>query len=304
MNGTVSGYIFVIHDLTERKHAEEQRQFLAFQSGVAEMGITVMHNIGNIITGVIGNLQQSSKINQTLLKAGQTLSLFSRQIHDGVNDPQRSEQSLTTLLERSETILEKSATLIESNHEKLEQQLQQINESTQQVGALIKLHEQDAQPDMMEASFDLHALVEDLLSRSRPLLQQHHIATEVDIPDELPLITLPRNQLMQMVIHLLENGVDAIVTRNHSKSDTVTGKITLSAEQTSDNRWCITIGDNGCGIPQEQQRDIFKLGFSTQQKTGYGLHSVGTFVQSRNGSVQVESEGENRGSRFTTCFPL
>ena len=39
------GYSYVLYDLRERKHAEEQRQFLAFQSGIAERGITVMHNI-------------------------------------------------------------------------------------------------------------------------------------------------------------------------------------------------------------------------------------------------------------------
>ncbi|MBT3309352.1 MAG: PAS domain S-box protein [Gammaproteobacteria bacterium] len=303
--GSINGYTFVIHDLTERKHAEEQRQFLAFQSGLAEMGITVMHNIGNIITGITGDLQKSRKSNRINQKTAETFELFCRQIESELEKPQPSKESLIELLEKSRFIFTKSNELIQKSHLTIEQRIEQASVKTQKIGALIKLHEQDAQSERVEPSFDLDVLIEDVLSTKQSLFKQQHIEATVELPDNLPPIHLPRNQLMQMLIHMLQNSIDAIIARSDHSTMESTGKITIHVHLLDSNRWCLDFIDNGCGIPAGQEQNIFKLGFSTHNgKTGYGLHSVGTFIQSHKGTIEARSEGENLGSCFSACFPV
>jgi signal transduction histidine kinase len=73
----------------------------------------------------------------------------------------------------------------------------------------------------------------------------------------------------------------------------------------------IRVRDDGIGIRPEMQSRIFEL--FTQVSTGsdmsqgglgLGLPLVRELVQLHGGSVQVHSEGENRGSEFVVKLPL
>lgn len=44
--------LVLIRDITEQQKLEEKEQMIAFQSGVTDMSSSIMHNIGNIITGL------------------------------------------------------------------------------------------------------------------------------------------------------------------------------------------------------------------------------------------------------------
>ena len=52
IDGGTSGVVLMLHDLRERKKAEQREQYSAFQSGVAEMTANILHNVGNTIQGM------------------------------------------------------------------------------------------------------------------------------------------------------------------------------------------------------------------------------------------------------------
>ena len=85
-----------------------------------------------------------------------------------------------------------------------------IDRKIQQIGDLIKLHRNDAESPMEQEQYPLKLLIEDALSVVREALNSHQAAVNIEIDESLPRISVPRNQLMQMLIHMLRNSIDAI----------------------------------------------------------------------------------------------
>lgn len=66
----------------------------------------------------------------------------------------------------------------------------------------------------------------------------------------------------------------------------------------------ISIRDNGLGIETYDLERIFKPGYSKGKGTGFGLAIVRKIVKAYNGSIEVRSEGANRGSEFIIRLPM
>lgn len=74
---------------------------------------------------------------------------------------------------------------------------------------------------------------------------------------------------------------------------------------------CISIEDDGCGIPPQQHEQIFTPFFqgnnSTQKGqagTGIGLSIVRNLAKQLKASLQITSDGKNTGTVFTVIFPI
>lgn len=117
---------------------------------------------------------------------------------------------ITPLLERSEQVLSKSADLLQRSATEAGENIQLIDRKIQQIGDLIKLHRNDAESPMEQEQYPLKLLIEDALSVVREALNSHQAAVNIEIDESLPRISVPRNQLMQMLIHMLRNSIDAI----------------------------------------------------------------------------------------------
>ena len=303
------GYTFVFHDLRERKHIEQQQQFLAFQSGVAEMGVTVMHNIGNIITGISGNLTRIKRSGVQLEKVVMMFESFAQQIrhHQQNALPENSTDEQTLLLNKSEAVFrEGGKTLRNIIQGDLQKPLNTLSEEVIQIGNLLKLHKNESHPNSFKSTFDLHALLVDVIASRNQQIQQNRIQVNITIDDDIHQITLPRNQFMQMMIHMVDNSIAAIVLRADAmQGEQETGVIHFHASKTSLSEWQLQIEDNGTGITEEVQKEIFNFGFSTQHaKTGYGLHSVGNFVKSVDGEIKLLKMEGKPGATFSIIFPF
>jgi signal transduction histidine kinase len=72
------------------------------------------------------------------------------------------------------------------------------------------------------------------------------------------------------------------------------------------NELMVQIEDNGEGIPENLQRNVFDMFFRGNTKssgTGLGLYIVKNAVEKSGGRIILESE-ENRGTIFTVYLPL
>lgn len=101
-------------------------------------------------------------------------------------------------------------------------------------------------------------------------------------------------KLQQLFLNLLRNALEA--TSYH-------GKIHMTASQASDHI-CITITDNGCGIPASLLPDIFTP-FTTYKEngTGLGLAIAKSVVKAHKGSISVTSV-PLEGTTFTVTLPI
>jgi len=103
-----------------------------------------------------------------------------------------------------------------------------------------------------------------------------------------------RDQLKQMVLNLVENGV---------KYTPSGGDVTLSLYKT-DSLARVVVADTGPGIPPEVVPHIFERFYRGRKGgTGLGLAIADRIVRSHGGRIDVKSE-VGRGSTFTVTMPL
>jgi PAS domain S-box-containing protein len=112
-------------------------------------------------------------------------------------------------------------------------------------------------------------------------------------------ITTDKNIINTILRNLISNAVKF----SHRK-----GKVTISSAQ-KDQKYIISVKDNGIGIPPEKLEDIFMLdtklstpGTENEQGTGLGLRLCKELIERIEGEVWVESV-EKKGSEFKFSIP-
>jgi signal transduction histidine kinase len=159
-------------------------------------------------------------------------------------------------------------------------------------------------------SVDLVQLVREVGEQFASRAEQTDRAFTLDIPDEAVSVAGNETQLKQALVNLLENAL---------KFTPVGGGISLQlssansqelapAPQTR-NEVTLTVIDSGIGIPAEDLPHLFERfhrGRNVSEFTGngLGLAIVKAIVQSHTGSVEAQSDGIGRGSRFVVCLPV
>ena len=130
-----------------------------------------------------------------------------------------------------------------------------------------------------------------------PRCEQHGIEIKLDIPEDLPRIKADSSGIHRAILNIVGNAVDAL--------ETMGGQIILRATRDPvPDCIRIDIEDNGPGIPQEHQSEMFKMFFTTKgaRGTGLGLAVTEKIVREHNGRILVKSE-EGGGTTFTLILP-
>jgi len=92
-----------------------------------------------------------------------------------------------------------------------------------------------------------------------------------------------RQMLEQVLINLVKNSVEAL--RN-----TEDPEIELSCYRQGDNHVCLSIRDNGEGIPVDKLEQVFVPFFTTREEgSGIGLSLCRQIIRSHNGRTHIES---------------
>lgn len=299
-------HTYLLHDLRQRKQAEQQQQFLAYQSGIAEMGVTVMHNIGNIITRITGNIELGRQGSSLIIKATEGLARLSDQRQEQLDEAFHQEDLKklhTVALEALDTTRKSGEVLENICHQKIGVPLNSMNEEIQQIGSLIRLHQTKVDSKIFINQFDLRTLIDDVVTAADDSITQQKIEVTIQCDPALSEITLPRHQLQQMLDHLLQNSIESIALRSSVDGNAPSGAILINGNNNND-RWSLEIQDNGVGLAPEKIDTLFNLGTTTKQgRSGYGLHAVGNFVQRHGGEIHLESEGHLKGALIRATFP-
>jgi signal transduction histidine kinase len=124
----------------------------------------------------------------------------------------------------------------------------------------------------------------------------------LDLSKELPSLPLIADQLQQIFVNILLNGVDAINERPN-KFEPAEIKVKTYIE---DEDVVIIFSDNGAGIPEAHLSKIFEPFFTTKSEgrgTGLGLWVSYGIIKSFQGDIKVSSKlGE--GTSFVITIPI
>ena len=120
---------------------------------------------------------------------------------------------------------------------------------------------------------------------------------EEDYADNVPPIITVRDELVQVVLNLVLNAMDAT-----DEGGTVIVAVAVDADRRG---IAIRVTDDGCGIPSQAQEQIFEPYFTTKDHgTGLGLFVCRRIVeQSLFGSLRLETS-QPRETRFAIRLPV
>jgi len=144
--------------------------------------------------------------------------------------------------------------------------------------------------------FDVNDLIEQTLILNSNLLKINGIRIIEELEHNLPLVNGSEDQLKQVLMNLISNAVESMLT---SRTKYLTIK-TFSKK----NKKAIglQIKDTGSGIPEGTVSKIFEPFFTTKKKgkgVGLGLSVVYGIIQEHGGKIYVDSPpGEG------TCFSI
>ncbi len=160
------------------------------------------------------------------------------------------------------------------------------------INDLLQIEQLESGIGIQKSEVDLAALIPETLNEVKPIFQEKHISTNLDIADGLPRIQGDSRWLKRAIINYLDNA---------AKYTPAGGSITLKAFGNAPQVH-IEITDNGQGIPTEAQGRLFERFYraATDEKiqgSGLGLAIVKSIAEAHDGSVYVRSE-LGKGSTF------
>jgi signal transduction histidine kinase len=144
----------------------------------------------------------------------------------------------------------------------------------------------------------LRSIITDCMSMLLASIDKRGIKISVNIPDSLPVVNGDRTRLMQVVLNILKNSIEAIDMNAPEKNISLT-------VSTHDDRLILKAEDNGHGFDAATGKQLFERGFTTKASgSGLGLSSCKTIIESHDGTINITSEGFGKGSLTTIEFKI
>ena len=120
---------------------------------------------------------------------------------------------------------------------------------------------------------------------------------------DIPKIQCYPQKISQVLMNILINAIQAIEGRGTIELST---RFVQTGRRVEDRFVEIVISDTGCGIPQENLKNLFDPFFTTKPVgtgTGLGLSIVYEIITFHGGRIDVSSQ-LGQGSRFKLLFPV
>ena len=187
--------------------------------------------------------------------------------------------------------------LPDAEKESFERILTDVKDGIGRVSAIVSDLRSFSHPDGGSATTEnLADVVQNTARLMSTQLSDNDVHFDAEVPDPT-LVIGDRNQIIQILINLVQNAIDATKGREDRL-------ITIHTTTTID-RVYLHVRDNGCGIPTENLPRVFDPFFTTKQVgegMGMGLSVSFRLMNQMGGGIDVASE-VGQGTEFTLWFP-
>ena len=144
-------------------------------------------------------------------------------------------------------------------------------------------------------------LIEGLVSFFKPEFNREGIEVVFRPSDSGKRILLDEKLFRDVIMNISQNSLAALKSKYGSGQ---TGAKFCISNTVRENKYIITIADNGCGMSEESLAKIFEPYYTTKANgTGLGMTMVYKIIKEFSGEIIVDSE-EGKGTAFTITFPI
>ena len=282
MNGVVilSGSFYHhrirVREFLVRAEVEQQREQLADRNDELVTTLTQLHETES-------QLFQSEKL--------ASLGRMSAGIIHEINNPLNFTNQAIFVLKK------KGKHLPTGEREAFERILTDIKEGIGRVSSIVSDLRSFSHPDSGSASeVSLADVVQNAARLMSSELKDHDVDFDAEV-QEPTFVIGDRNQIIQVLINLIQNAIDASKGRESPL-------ITVHSTE-AHGRVNLHVRDNGCGIPADNLPKVFDPFFTTKEVgegMGMGLSVSFRMMNQMGGGIDVTSE-TGQGTEFTLWFP-
>ncbi|WP_044198887.1 trifunctional serine/threonine-protein kinase/ATP-binding protein/sensor histidine kinase [Hyalangium minutum] len=292
------------HDALEQRVEERTRELRDAQArlvetaravGMAEVAANVLHNVGNVLTSAVINLETmqravgASRVGR--LKQATTLLLENRADLANFLAPSARGKNLPEYLAGlADELMGQQMSLLED--------LDAMGRHIEHIRAIVQVQQTYARTSLMAEECDLGQLIDDTLRIKMVALQRHGVSIRREV-SPVPRVKVDKHKVLQILINLISNAkyaLDAIPEGERAI------RVRLFSEG---DKALIQVVDNGVGIAPEIRERLFAHGYTTRKEGhGFGLHSSALAAQMLGGRLTLESEGPGKGAVATLELPL
>jgi signal transduction histidine kinase len=145
---------------------------------------------------------------------------------------------------------------------------------------------------------DAHTLLRNALEICHSEVEQKKLELRTEFNADKVFLQADPARVQQIFWNLIKNAV---------KFTPHGGKLSIRTANNGDGQFRAEVEDSGCGIDSELIPRVFNA-FEQGRRTemgglGLGLAISKALIEAHQGSINVESQGRDRGAKFTTLFP-
>ena len=290
--GATGGLIVLVRDLTRERRAEAHQRTLEQLASLATLTGGVAHEIKN----PLNSLSIHAQLMDHYLRHAMA--------HDKPADSHRLHDSVQVILDETRRL----ANIVD------------------EFLAAVRPTRPSLEPR------DLNALCQRVAELFQPEADRRGVILDVRLDPDLGLAQFDERQLMQAIVNLVKNGLEAIEHREEHEAPgpaaphghpagaagagasgagarsqpitarPATGRVVVTTRGTAD-RVLVQVEDDGAGMPPETLKRIFEPFFTTKfHGTGLGLMNVHRIVTEHEGAVHVSSQ-PGEGTVFVLNLP-
>ncbi len=298
--GEVVGTFGISKDVTKLKMLEKQEHQAQLDKAVAqgkfEIASEVMHDIGNAVVGFGSSLTRIKRMqdqnNSESLK--QLITFFEEQKGSIANAI--GEAKADAVIKMLSGISQTQERNQEETNKSITEQLHIINN----IEGILNIQRQyvTGRESIERKPANLKNIINDSLSMLFASINEMSVDVSVNIAEDLPLIKGDRTKLMQLMLNLVKNSIEAMDENIAEKN------IYINAYREA-NRLVLQIKDTGNGFDNTIANQLFHRGFTTKTNgTGQSLYNCKTIVESHEGTIDITSEGFGKGAVTTIGFKI
>jgi PAS domain S-box-containing protein len=296
--GYVEGAILDITETVENKRRmADAAEQAALQRGKIEMAGSVLHDIGNAVTGLgtrisrlIGEgdwveIEELGNLQEMVRRKGPALA--------GALGPGKEEALAAFIRELRLSLMDRNRQL-QDDGAAMSRTVSHINE-------ILHLQRHYAvEKGGVRRSLDIIDLMEDALAMTWAGLQKRSIRLERRFRRPLPMVSGDRTRLIQVIINLIKNAGEAFDGCDREG----TRQLIIDIGAVRDDTIRIALEDNAAGFDPEEGERLFEQGFSTKNRSsGMGLSQCREIIVSHGGRLEMVSAGPGKGAAAIIELP-
>lgn len=291
---TIVGFEDLTSKLLEEQAMHQANLDNAVAQGKFEIASEVLHDIGNAVVGFGSYLTRIGRsMEQSNVENLQNVAFFlkSQQLALATALGDQKAEALVSLMEGI------ARTQKESQEETSRSIAEQLNiiSHIQEI-LTIQRHYVTGHGAPERKPVSMKEVINDCRSMLFASYDKKGITLSFNAAEQIPVIKGDRTKLMQVILNLLKNSIEAI------DMDAPEKKIDIHL-LLKDNVLQLIIKDTGKGFDPDLAAGLFNRGFTTKNTgTGLGLYNCRSIIESHAGAIDIHSEGPGLGATTLIKF--